>query len=117
MDPEKKKILEDYLDDIIPAAPQEKHPFMRFEYAEIVIHPERGNGIVTGFRMPDLARELTGLGVQFVQNGQLKDHVVFTINEVSELKNTGIVYNPAVMGNLTLEQAVQLSAEKDDGQE
>ncbi len=103
---DRMKKLGEYLDDIFPGDAQAAHPFLKFVISEIVIHPNWGLGIVTGFRIPDLEREMEGLGVQFVRNGTMERHRVFTPSESLVLQSTGVVYIIRDHGHLTLEDVL-----------
>lgn len=107
IDPGKQKKFQEYLDDILPENPQEPHPFTRFKLNEIVIHAEWGTGIVTGFRIPDLERELEGLGVQFVERGRMVFHRVFTPKQCSDLTGSGIVFDCRLHRGKTLEEILE----------
>jgi hypothetical protein len=106
IDPEKNKNLNEYLDDIFPEDPHAPHPFKQFRLNEIVIHATWGHGIVTGFRIPDLDRELEGLGVQFVEQGQMKKHRVFTPRECCELIGSGIEFKVSLHTGMKLEDVL-----------
>lgn len=106
IDPEKQRKLNEYLDDILPENPREPHPFSRFHRHEIVRHPTFGWGIVTGFRIPDLDRELEGLGIQFVIHGEMKEHRVFIPSECRDIEITGFIYEVATHAGMTLEEVV-----------
>ncbi|MBN1356965.1 hypothetical protein JXA40_11955 [bacterium] len=103
IDKKRRRHFDQYMDEAFPPAKCGRHPFLQFEYSEIVRHPEHGYGIVTGFRMPDLDREITGLGVQFVENGVMKDHRVFSAAETGILERTGIVFDSKKHAGETLE--------------
>jgi len=113
IDREKHEKLNAYLDEIMPVDPRAPHPFNRFHLHEIVRHPTFGWGIVTGFRMPDLDRELEGLGIQFVDAGEMKEHRVFTASECRDIEITGLIYQVSQHAGMTLEAVVD--AERGDG--
>ncbi len=104
IDPEKKRRLNEYLDDIFPDNAKEQHPFTRFMLHEIVRHSEFGLGIVTGFRIPDFGREIEGLGIQFVHQGSMGEHRVFTPRECSSIEGSGIEYTIESHADKTLEE-------------
>jgi hypothetical protein len=110
IDPDRKKAFEEYMDEVHPNVPVDAHPFMRFDYSEIVHHPEFGYGIVTGFRMQDQERELIGLGIQFVENGIMTRHQVFTPAEVDILTATGIIFDARHDSGKTLEDITSKKA-------
>lgn len=103
IDPEKKRRLNEYLDDILPEDVRKPHPFRRFVLHEIVRHDEMGIGIVTGFRIPDIKRELEGMGVQFVRQGRMEEHRVFTPRECRSIEGSGIEFDIGRHAGRTLE--------------
>jgi len=103
---EKKKLIE-YLNEVHPVVDKENHPFIQFDYSEIVIHTDYGPGVITGFRIPDEERDFLGLGVQFVVNGQMTAHRVFNPKETFELEKTGIVFNIKKHSGQTLEEIIE----------
>ncbi len=107
LNPEKKKKLNEYLDDILPNDSKASHPFSRFRLNEIVVHATWGHGIVTGFKIPDYDRELEGLGVQFVVQGDMKEHRVFTPRECHELFGSGIEFKVSHHAGKNLEEIVK----------
>jgi hypothetical protein len=104
IDPEKKRRLNEYLDDIFPEDVQKTNPFRRFVLHEIVRHDEIGTGIVTGFRIPDLKREFEGLGVQFVCQGCMGEHRVFAPRECRSIEGSGIEFDIRLHAGRTLEE-------------
>lgn len=107
IDPAKKESLNQYLDEIMPPNPGEPHPYYRFHLNEIVRHPIFGNGIITGFRMLDSKREFEGLGIQFVSEGKMGEHAVFTPAECYDIETTGFVFDGKKHKGLTLEQVIK----------
>ena len=108
IDPQKKKNFNEYLDELMPAESGMPHPYHRFRVHEIVRHPELGYGIVTAFKMPDLERELEGLSIQFVNQGKMGDHKVFTPRESLVLETTGFFFDLNRHEGMTLEAVVKL---------
>ncbi|MBN1879190.1 hypothetical protein JW823_03690 [bacterium] len=108
IDPDRKKAFDEYLDDILPDKVDEPHPFKRFQLNEIVRHDEWGTGVVTGFRIPDLDREIEGLGVQFVVGGRMMAHRVFTPKECGRLSGSRIIYDIAGHAGMTLEDILNI---------
>jgi len=106
IDHDKRQAFNTYLDDILPPDPRAPHPFHRFVYSEIVRHPVMGTGIITGYRIADYAREMEGLGVQFVRDGVMVDHRVFTPAESMELLGTQVVFDIKRHASMTLEQVL-----------
>ncbi len=106
IDPEKKRKFNEYLDDILPEKAGGTHPAQRFLLHEIVRHPRWGIGIVTGYRLPDLEREFEGLGVQFVMEGRMTDHRVFTPKECRDLQGSGKIFDGQKHGRMTLEEVL-----------
>ncbi len=112
LDPEKVRRFNAYLDDIFPSDTTGEHPFTRFSHAEIVGHATFGLGIVTGFKIHDTVREMEGLGIQFVQDGRMMEHRVFTPDESLELNPTGVVYQVRKHGDMTLEETLKMEEEE-----
>ena len=108
LDPEKVRQFNEYLDDIFPSDTSGEHPFTRFTDAEIVRHATFGLGVVTGFKIHDTVREMEGLGIQFVEDGRMLEHRVFTPDESLELEPTGVVYHGQKHGNMTLEETLEV---------
>lgn len=107
IDESKRRAFNAYLDEILPQDPRSPHPFKRFAYSEIVRHSELGLGIITGYRIPDYDREIEGLGVQFVNDGKMGIHRVFTPAETSGIQATGVIFEIRRHDGLSLEDVLR----------
>ena len=103
-DPEKRKEFEKYLRDVSHTDQTRPHSFLRFQLSEIVQHDRFGLGVVSGFRLKDEDRNFFGLGVQFVNEGKMTRHVIFTPKESEKLKGTKIIFDIPRHGDMSLEQ-------------
>ncbi len=115
IDSEKQDKFNQYLDETIVSGDVDSHPFMQFDYSEIVVHPKWGTGIVCGFNQADFKRDFAGLGVQFVVGGVMTEYRIFTPSESAVLKGTGIVFEIKKHTGLTLEEIISRAAERSDG--